>query len=239
MGMDTVELVMEVEEAFDITIPDADAERILTVGNLYHYILSRLHGDGPGTGHCLTAATFYRLRRALMRSFRTPRCAIRPDSSMDSLMPARGRRAGWKRLGATLGWELPALVRPAWVGEAYVVSLVLGLGIVGLSWVRLADSHIGAVLPLIGVFAIGALLWGFLVLELTRPLAVHVAPATVRELIPRILITNFGRISGENPGGGSRSDVWDTLVAIIAEQMGVDAGQIIESTRFVEDLGMD
>jgi acyl carrier protein len=32
MGLDTVELVIEVEKAFDIAILDADAERIATVG---------------------------------------------------------------------------------------------------------------------------------------------------------------------------------------------------------------
>jgi hypothetical protein len=33
MGLDTVELIMEVEECFDITIPDAEAEKIQTVGS--------------------------------------------------------------------------------------------------------------------------------------------------------------------------------------------------------------
>ena len=32
MGLDTVELVMEVEESFVIKIPDDDAQRIVTVG---------------------------------------------------------------------------------------------------------------------------------------------------------------------------------------------------------------
>ena len=37
-SLDTVELVMELEEEFDITIPDEDAEQIQTVGQAIEYI---------------------------------------------------------------------------------------------------------------------------------------------------------------------------------------------------------
>ena len=37
-SLDTVELVMELEEEFDITIPDDAAEKIQTVGQAVHYI---------------------------------------------------------------------------------------------------------------------------------------------------------------------------------------------------------
>jgi acyl carrier protein len=37
-SLDTVELVMEFEEEFDITIPDEEAEKIQTVGQAVDYI---------------------------------------------------------------------------------------------------------------------------------------------------------------------------------------------------------
>ncbi|MAW61636.1 MAG: acyl carrier protein [Planctomycetes bacterium] len=43
-SLDTVELVMEFESAFDITIPDEDAEKIQTVGSAIEYIESKLNG---------------------------------------------------------------------------------------------------------------------------------------------------------------------------------------------------
>ena len=39
---DTVELVMEIEDAFDINIPDEDAEKIQSVGDAVQYIESKL-----------------------------------------------------------------------------------------------------------------------------------------------------------------------------------------------------
>jgi acyl carrier protein len=43
-SLDTVELVMAFEEAFDLEIPDEDAEKIRTVQDAYNYI--EQHGKG-------------------------------------------------------------------------------------------------------------------------------------------------------------------------------------------------
>jgi acyl carrier protein len=37
-SLDIVEMLMEIEEAFDIDIPDEDAEKLSTVGELCNYI---------------------------------------------------------------------------------------------------------------------------------------------------------------------------------------------------------
>jgi acyl carrier protein len=40
-SLDTVELVMALEEEFDLEIPDEDAEKIKTVGDAINYIKSK------------------------------------------------------------------------------------------------------------------------------------------------------------------------------------------------------
>ena len=37
-SLDTVELIMAIEEEFDIEIPDSDAEKVVTVGDVVDYI---------------------------------------------------------------------------------------------------------------------------------------------------------------------------------------------------------
>lgn len=41
-SLDTVELVMELEDEFDLTIPDEDAEKLKTVGEAIDYIKNKL-----------------------------------------------------------------------------------------------------------------------------------------------------------------------------------------------------
>ncbi len=43
-SLDTVELIMEFEKEFDISIPDEQAENIQTVGNALEYLASQVQG---------------------------------------------------------------------------------------------------------------------------------------------------------------------------------------------------
>ncbi|MEZ6137254.1 MAG: hypothetical protein R3C53_20385 [Pirellulaceae bacterium] len=66
MGLDTVELAMEVEESFGITIPDGRACEMRTVGGLFSFILAETRDQTRDPISCLSAATFYDLRRRLV-----------------------------------------------------------------------------------------------------------------------------------------------------------------------------
>jgi len=46
-SLDTVELVMEFEEEFELNIPDEEAEKIQTVGQAIDYILAACNGRKP------------------------------------------------------------------------------------------------------------------------------------------------------------------------------------------------
>jgi hypothetical protein len=46
MGLDTVELVIRVEKEFDIEIPNADAARLVTVGDMHAYVVDALRRQG-------------------------------------------------------------------------------------------------------------------------------------------------------------------------------------------------
>lgn len=41
-SLDTVELIMEFEKEFDLTIDDSDAEKILTVGDIISYLQGKV-----------------------------------------------------------------------------------------------------------------------------------------------------------------------------------------------------
>ena len=62
MGLDSVELVMRVEERFGIEIHDSEAEPIRTPGMLVDLVFSKLQ-TGP-QNYCASQRAFYVLRRA-------------------------------------------------------------------------------------------------------------------------------------------------------------------------------
>jgi acyl carrier protein len=43
MGLESVEIILSVEEVFDLEIPDEDVEEFETVGDMYLYLLKRLN----------------------------------------------------------------------------------------------------------------------------------------------------------------------------------------------------
>jgi acyl carrier protein len=102
MGLDTIELVMEVEDAFEFGIPDEDAEKLLRCGDLHAYIVQRLRplGDLP----CHSAAAFHRLRRVLLRCLPLERKQVRPGALIHRLMgEAHAHR--WASIARDLGLD--------------------------------------------------------------------------------------------------------------------------------------
>jgi acyl carrier protein len=101
MGLDGVEFIMAVEEAFQIAIPDTDAQQMLTPGDVVTYVYGRV---GSEWGHgCAEQRAFYRLRRASMKVFDQPRAAIRAATRWDDVLPKRQRRHNWRLLHKATG----------------------------------------------------------------------------------------------------------------------------------------
>jgi hypothetical protein len=115
MGLDTVELVMRIEDTFGIAIPDEEASRLLTPDDVTDYILTRVEvTDEPLP--CLSQRTFYILRRSFIRTLQTPRHAFRPDVPLIDLLPADLPDEAWERVGRDTGLkEWPSILKPRWL----------------------------------------------------------------------------------------------------------------------------
>ncbi|HSG69337.1 MAG TPA: acyl carrier protein, partial [Planctomycetaceae bacterium] len=128
MGLDIVELVMEVEDAFGIQIPDKDYEQIRTVGDLHDYIVRHRQPpdveDSNKARVCLTSATFLRLRRAFIQLFGISRRSVRTSSQLDELVPRVNRREKWNQLQEMVQLKLPALERPFWLFFLLAVCVI-------------------------------------------------------------------------------------------------------------------
>ncbi len=233
MGLDTVELVMEIEEAFDISIPDDRASTMLTVGDVYEFILEKTADSSLKSSTCLTAAAFYDLRRHV-RSLGLSHSSIRPKTQLDRVIPLIGRRSYWQALSSQMDLRFPRLGRPSWLA---LLNCVLVAIVVYASFLGFAQQSVVA-----GIFA--AVVFGVsssaILMFLTIPFAIYPAStcSTIRDLVTNVVAINYNtlatRYSTRNP-----TDVWNALQLIVAEQLGVDRSAVVPHARFVQDLGAD
>ena len=233
MGLDTVELVLEVEDAFAIHIADRDAEKIQTVGQLHEYIIEHLAATDPAKpAVCATARCFYRIRRALVEGVGLERGAVKLATLLADLLPIRTRREDRRRLQQALELRVPDLRLPAAVGP------LLGLAILMSSLIAIAFP-LGLPAALAGAFlALSCMLWiaGF---WLVMPLSVSfpLASPTLGNLVRQVAERNQAWLVGLPPM--SREEVWDKLQKIVCEQLGVDESKVRPEASFVNDLGAD
>lgn len=107
MGLDTVEIVMRIEEDFSIDLPDVELASVQTVGDLYELVVKKLDTK-PSR---LSSKAFYHTRRTLVECLGLPRRSIRPSTRLDSLLPRSSLVERWQELSDHAGLSFPALER--------------------------------------------------------------------------------------------------------------------------------
>jgi acyl carrier protein len=230
MGLDVVELILAVEDGFQIHIEDEEAGRISTVGDLHDLVTSKL--TGRASKRCFTSAAFYRTRRGIVDVLGVKRREIRPSTSLEAIFPEDSRRTRWHTMQEVVGLELPALVYPgATVVTFMVTGLIAGIAVAVYTHARVPGMALAAFVGLV----IGA---GALRLLPGSAVAIPNGEQNVGDLARDILALNHAHF-GTEAGGWNDGEVWETLCRIIVIQTGVDREVITREARIVDDLGID
>ncbi len=236
MGLDLVDMFMEIEEAFDIRIEQADVDKVVTPGDLIDLVMSKVAlADAAG---CLTQRAFNRLRAALLRQLPLKRRDIAPSVRMAELVPRTDREPLLQRLAADLHTgPLPELERPQWLVRLIAgVSVALGL-LAGLAVHKSAPST-----PTFLTFC-----WGLGVAVLSATGA-SLATARLRAEFPaltetvgdlaRWVMAHKTDLGSQVPGRWTREQVAARVREITIEQLG--CGETYrEDASLVKDLGAD
>lgn len=109
MGLDSVELVLAVEETFGISIPDGDASTLITPALLISYV-QRAVSSKPVQRPCLSQRAFHRVRSSLCEVTEFSRSDIRLETRIDHLFPKSDRQQRWDTFAVVTGLRsLPRL----------------------------------------------------------------------------------------------------------------------------------
>lgn len=231
MGLDSVELLMAVEETFQISFSDDEAQKIVTVGDFYQGILIKL-GDGKSPD-CLSRWTFYQIRWAFMNQLNLPRAQIKLETKLDEIIPMTNRIAIWEKLAQVSTFTLPRLHRPVWMQWLIgVPGIVLFLG--SVFFVFKKNGYINSML------FVASVLIPVLIYKLTQQFAVCFSreSVTVKNLVKSVLQLNYGAIA-KAKAKWNEQEVWNVLQGIIVEQLGVKLEKVTKDARIVKDLGAE
>lgn len=238
MGLELVEIVMDVEQTFGIRLPQVEMPAIQTVGQLRDCIAKALAERLEGER--LEQHVFDRLREAVESVRRMSPGQITPNTPLHRILPVASRRRVWRHIKASLPWTLPPLRRPPWVGAIVTVAAVAlawlcTFGSSNPKWVTAAPAIAMACLFFIGPLAAFFAVVG---VWLTTPLAVVWRPdiPTVGDLARAVVAINFTNWS-QPQRPWSDDEIWNALRQIVAEVLGVDPAKVTREARFVEDLG--
>jgi len=231
MGLDGVELVMNVEDTFGITIDDADASKMITAGQLHQYVSNKVQSLSANS--CATQKCFYVLRKHASTALNIPTKKIRPDTPVDTLFPLSERRFFWKKISHNAPFKLPKLDFSIWVYSYLTLVYVIGFILIcNIIWESCKEASILVGLIVMGFF-VWLTLWSF---RLLMPfLLIHLPRSckTLGDLSKIVLSLNIELFKPL-----SEKEVWNILVDLISEQLGIDKNSIKPGSRFVEDLGL-
>jgi acyl carrier protein len=231
MGLDGVELVMEVEDRFRVKLPDGECSTVRTVADLAALVISQLP---RATGICPTARAFFEVRKAIIAESRLERRTLRPDAMLASVFPRNGRRARWKQIERRVPL-VPALVATE---SARRSIAAIGVALLGL-WV-VSSILMLVQLGMLGfAVSVGILFAGIAMFIRAKLFFATEFPSgctTLGDLARKISPQSLPFAAGERLLAEQR--ILDQVQAITAEQFGLPRDQVKPESRFVEDLGM-
>ena len=215
---DEDDLLEEIEASFGVEIEGEDAEGLLTVGDLQDLLVQKLEANDARRSVCLTAAAFYRLRKAI--SSTSARRVIVPGTRLDRSLVGRDYQDWRQEVESRCGLRLPA----GQVG--YLGTLLLFLLFFG-------GPVVAAVLTnMFGAWGLAALVaWPLIgpllsVLPDGRPALCHDVGALARA----VTCLNYRALSDEL-GSRHRDDVLVAIDGVIRDATGFD-GAVDRCTTF-------
>lgn len=233
MGLDAAEILMEIEEEFDITIAEEEFPYFRTLGSLHDYLLEKC--GVRKRPDCPTRSAFYRLRRAVAKVCDVEPHTLRPDTEALPLLGRWQRKRTWRRIEEELGLKLPELENRAGAGAFFGAAVASGVGFV-IATVLSRDFCVGIAFALVAL--IPGILIGFAVGLCCIP-TVWRPCRTLGGVARSVVAINYCEFhSAVDPNVGVEGDpIWERLCKVVVEQLGVPRESLRRETDFVKDLG--
>lgn len=233
MGLDSVEILVNVENAFGITISNFEAEKITTVGDIHSVVWRSV--QGRQSMRCKSQQLYYKLRHLLITKFKVHKEDIELNASLNIIFPIINRRLLHRKLEKEMQLKLPLLVLPAvWEYILRITGVALIAGTLACSLIMVNGFHYTSWLYLLPGLGIVLTVFFSNVLDGVRTVF---APATLKDYTQVVLSLNYTTLIQQN--GTNKMEVELIINNVIAETIGLELHEISAEKNLVYDLGID
>ncbi|RYZ22076.1 MAG: hypothetical protein EOO10_21980 [Chitinophagaceae bacterium] len=233
MGMDSIEILMKVEDTFGIKIPNREAEKILTVGDFHDAVWRHL--SGRYSERCKSQGLFYKLRKSIAETFNFSPQQLRLDTSPNEVFPQQSRRQAYLAFAQSTNLKLPtlALTRPwATLLNTFGLLTILGGLAVSVILINFFDySKWTLVIPVLGIALT------MLLSNLLEPKRTDIKAPTIKDFTEHILALNYADLLTAQ--GANRREIEIVVNHIISDMAGLDLEEITPEKKIADDLGID
>lgn len=234
MGLESVELLMEVEKTFDIQVPDSEAKSIKTVGDFYNSVWDKI--KDKENKKCMSAMVYYRFRKLIVSKIGIQNKDLKLDTDINDLIPREIRKSKWIEIQTDFEYKLPSLDLPQRLNRLLTIiklSIVIISILISVFLFSIYDKPKSYffLIPIIGLSIV------HIIIIVSTPYRTDIKQDSVRELIKYILFNNYHKISLSY--GSNRLEMENVISNIIHENFGIDYELIKPEAAIVNDLGIN
>jgi len=247
MGLDGIEIIMLIEDQFQISIPDEALDGVRTVGGLVGAVcevVDASHDSSPFVEELRSGAlrteALGELRQLLGPYVVDPNL-IQPDTQLSAILCSPRRRwRAWRVLRARLDPRVPKLKPPK---GADAVALMMIIAMVVAFFATKTTTGWVTVLLMLGVALLCFLVYAFVIEAAATvfPVGLPAGFSSVDDLIEPMAHSRMQKKRAEGDRSLSevtKHEVEVTVRAIVAEQMGFTLEQVTLDKRLYDDLGL-
>ncbi len=219
MGLELVEIVMDVENEFGVSIEDADAYHLTTPQHVANYLYKRVRTSQSSP--CPSQMGFYLLRKALCENFSFQRNEISPKTRFDELFQ-ENVRSQWQKLWNFMQVEtIPRLQR----NKALRIT---------------SDFVLPALVFVVGYFVISAGFSIALLIFLVAQFFGYFISIQFANVIPD-KFNELGKvisfITCSHTKIWSKEEILEKVIEITSSVLGLSTDKIKPNSNFIDDLG--
>lgn len=233
MGLDSVELVMEFEKKFGIEIPDADSEKLTTVGSVYEYIFNRI--QSAKSNHCLSQHLFYKIRQYCSEYLAVSKSAINSNTNLNELFSIQKRKVEYKQFSKAIGLSVPDL---ALSHKASIILKLIGyVSILGSLIVAFLLTSFFSYSKWLYLLPISGIIITSQISQLLNPYRNTISPMLVKDFIYKLISLNYTQFKDYNYL--NKQEIISLINQVIVDKIGVDMEELTPEKSFTDDLGVD